>query len=279
MVRGDRDAAVAHHLLEQVLVHRERRRRDAGADVGDVRELEQPLHRPVLAERPVQDREDDVDGAESSRASRPRPGRAASPPDRLGAWHQDVSEASLRAPSGRRGRSRPRRSSYRSGSSAAATERADAREISCSLERPPARMATRRRRAGRQRVVVVVVVGGGGGPGECWPTTIVTVEPCAAWALPAGFCDWTMSSWLASVAVVLLDDLEAGGLERAHRLLRGVADDVRHGDLRRAVRDVELHARALRLRRAGRGALADDLALRCRCCRRTIGFEVEARLR
>ena len=35
--------------------------------------------------------------------------------------------------------------SYRSGSSAAITERADAREISCSLERPPARTATRTR--------------------------------------------------------------------------------------------------------------------------------------
>ena len=64
------------------------------------------------------------------------------------------------APSGRRGRSPISAISYRSGSRAAATERADAREISCSLERPPARMATRRRRAGLTRVVVVV--GGGG---------------------------------------------------------------------------------------------------------------------
>ena len=38
---------------------------------GDVRELEQPLHRPVLAERPVQDRQHDVDRAER----RERPGR------------------------------------------------------------------------------------------------------------------------------------------------------------------------------------------------------------
>ena len=40
---------------------------------GDVRELEQPLHRPVLAERPVQDRQHDVDRAE--RRERPRRGR------------------------------------------------------------------------------------------------------------------------------------------------------------------------------------------------------------
>ena len=53
-VAGDRDAVVAQHRLEEVLVHRERRGGDAGADVGDAGELEQPLHRPVLAERPVQ---------------------------------------------------------------------------------------------------------------------------------------------------------------------------------------------------------------------------------
>ena len=73
VVRGDRDAAVAHDLLEQVLVHRERRGRDARADVGDVGELEQPLHRPVLAERAVQDRQDDVHDAD--RLERPGLGR------------------------------------------------------------------------------------------------------------------------------------------------------------------------------------------------------------
>ena len=64
VVRGHRDAAVAHHLLEQVLVHRERRCRDPGADVRNVGELEQALHGAVLAERAVQDRQDDVDRAE-----------------------------------------------------------------------------------------------------------------------------------------------------------------------------------------------------------------------
>ena len=73
VVARDGDAAVAHHLLEEVLVHRERGGRDARADVRDVRELEQPLHRPVLAERPVQDRQHDVDGSE--RRERPRRGR------------------------------------------------------------------------------------------------------------------------------------------------------------------------------------------------------------
>ena len=70
-----RDAAVAHDLLEQVLVHRERGRRDAGADVGDVGELQQPLHRPVLAERAVQDGKDDVHLAERRRRRARRDGK------------------------------------------------------------------------------------------------------------------------------------------------------------------------------------------------------------
>jgi hypothetical protein len=49
-VARDRDAAVAEDGLEEILVHRERRGGHAGADVGDAGELEQPLHRPVLAE-------------------------------------------------------------------------------------------------------------------------------------------------------------------------------------------------------------------------------------
>ena len=48
-------------------------RRDAGPDVRDARELEQALHRAVLAERAVEDRQDDVDRAE--RGERARLGR------------------------------------------------------------------------------------------------------------------------------------------------------------------------------------------------------------
>ena len=66
-VAGDRDAAVAQHRLEEVLVHAERRGGDAGADVRHAGELEQALDGAVLAERAVQDREDDVDGAERRR--------------------------------------------------------------------------------------------------------------------------------------------------------------------------------------------------------------------
>ena len=60
----DRHALVPHDGLEEVLVHAERRGGHAGADVGDVRELEEALHGAVLAEGPVQDGEDDVDAFE-----------------------------------------------------------------------------------------------------------------------------------------------------------------------------------------------------------------------
>ena len=66
-MRRDRDAGVAQHGLEQILVHAERRAEHAGADVRHAGELEQPLHRAVLAERAVQDRQHDVDGAERGR--------------------------------------------------------------------------------------------------------------------------------------------------------------------------------------------------------------------
>ncbi len=49
-----------HQGLEAHLVHAQRRRRDAAADVGHIQALEQPLHRPVLAVGAVQRREDDI---------------------------------------------------------------------------------------------------------------------------------------------------------------------------------------------------------------------------
>ena len=95
MFSRHRDAVVAQHRLEEVLVHAERRAEHARADVGHACELEQALHRPVLAERPVQHREDDVDVGERRRdllaGQRARPrrssrtsrrSRAASAPER-----------------------------------------------------------------------------------------------------------------------------------------------------------------------------------------------------
>ena len=81
VVLRDGNAAVAHHLLEEVLVHRERRAGDARADVRDAGELEQALHRPVLAERPVQDREHDVDVGDRARDL--LPGQAVAGLERL----------------------------------------------------------------------------------------------------------------------------------------------------------------------------------------------------
>ena len=72
-----RDAARGHQVLEEHLVHAHRRGGHAGAHVGDVERLEHPLHRAVLAERPVQHREGDVD---AEQAARPGAARAARRP-------------------------------------------------------------------------------------------------------------------------------------------------------------------------------------------------------
>ena len=62
--------------LKRSLSIAERRGGHARADVGDAGELEEPLDGAVLAERPVQDGEDDVHLAERLRhAPSPRPGR------------------------------------------------------------------------------------------------------------------------------------------------------------------------------------------------------------
>src|SRR5207247_5307192 len=74
-VAGNGNTTVAQNLLEEVLVHAERRRRDASADVGNPCELQEPLHGAVLAERAVQDRQDDVDGAERRGRVRGRNGQ------------------------------------------------------------------------------------------------------------------------------------------------------------------------------------------------------------
>ncbi len=58
---ADRQAAGREEHLGQRLVHAERGRGDAGADVGHVGELEQALDRAVFAVRSVQHRKDDVE--------------------------------------------------------------------------------------------------------------------------------------------------------------------------------------------------------------------------
>ena len=64
---GPTGARALEDHLHEVLVHARRGGEHAGADVADVRELEQSLDRAVLAERPVQQREHDVDLAQAVR--------------------------------------------------------------------------------------------------------------------------------------------------------------------------------------------------------------------
>ena len=66
-VARDADPAVTENRLEEVLVHTQRRRGDTRADVGHSGELEETLHRAVLPERAVKDRQHDVDLPERGR--------------------------------------------------------------------------------------------------------------------------------------------------------------------------------------------------------------------
>ena len=74
-----RDAGRGHDLLEDDLVHAQRRREHAGAHVGHVEQLEQALDRAVLAERAVQHREHGVGAQQAAaRLQRAAPRRRAS---------------------------------------------------------------------------------------------------------------------------------------------------------------------------------------------------------
>ena len=58
---GLRQSSRRKHQLRDRLVHADRRRKHARADIGDVRKLEQPLDRAVFAVRAMKHREDDVE--------------------------------------------------------------------------------------------------------------------------------------------------------------------------------------------------------------------------
>ena len=59
----NRQAAVSHQTLGDILVHRSRRAEDAGTDIRHACNLGSALDRSILAEGAVQDREHDVDRA------------------------------------------------------------------------------------------------------------------------------------------------------------------------------------------------------------------------
>src|SRR2546423_843808 len=147
--------------------------------------------------------------------------------------------------------------SYLAGSSAASTERAEASEISCSLERPPARSATRRRpltvsSRGRRRVGRRRSAAGLAADGQRHDR-LRRLLRAAGGILAEDEVD------LGRVGHVLVDDLEAES-RRLERLLGGAhvgARDVRHGRGLRALGDREADGRALPGRLARARALAD----------------------
>src|SRR5580765_1243341 len=179
-VPRDGEPAVPQHLLEEVLVHAESRSRDAGADVRDNGELEQSLDGAVLPERAVQDRQHDVDGAESGRGVRRWDGQR---------FRDRAVLAGAELPA------------------AVATDCHRDDVIALGIERLEYR-------AGRgQRDVVLGRAAARqdgdpgarhyGGPGVVGapnlPTAIVTTLPGAAWVPPGGSWVWTIPSWLGSV--------------------------------------------------------------------------------
>ena len=120
------------------------------ADVRQVGQLEQALHRAVLAVRAVQQREHDVDaerrariacdelsapGIRRARTGSPSTGNAAGSASRPASSMRPRLVGEQPAPVGRD--RRPARSRTCSGSSARATATAVTRETSCSADRPP----------------------------------------------------------------------------------------------------------------------------------------------
>ena len=136
------DPAVAEHRLEEVLVHAERGGGDTRADVRETGELEKALYRPVLAERPVQDGEHDVDFGERRARCLVREDRKRLC-DPLG-FAQRGFACYRRAPSAHRARSR-------SASSRSAPDRGQRRPSAPTRRRSRARSSAlpRERRLGR----------------------------------------------------------------------------------------------------------------------------------
>ena len=218
-----------------------------GADVGHAGELEQALDGPVLAERPVQDRQHDVD-----RAERLRRARVGEHRQRLRdvALQQSVTWR-LRAPSGRRGRSR-------SSSSRSARGRAprapSARRRARSRARSSGRPRPRRRGSGRLTAVV----------GRLGRRLEAADDDHDRRALLGVGAALGVLREHAAVEGLVVDDLldhlhlEPRGLELRRRVGLGLARHVR--DLRglRALRHLERDHGALRLLRARGRGLADD---------------------
>ena len=118
-----RDVGGGEHLFEDDLVHAQRGREHARADVGHVEQLQQALERAVLAERAVQDREHGV-GAEQPAAGPQRQLRRRS-------WSTSPPRSIVTGST-----------SWPAAATPSRTAAAEFSETSCSDERPPARTAT-----------------------------------------------------------------------------------------------------------------------------------------
>ena len=144
-MRGLGDAGRREEGLHELLVHGRRRGGHARADVGHRRQLEEPLHRPVLAVGPVQHGEVDVRSrrhlaaGQAPQARRRRSGlpREEDAPSALGRGRGRL----LQPPASRRDR-RARAARRAATGSPSATEAAERTLTSCSPERPPNSSAT-----------------------------------------------------------------------------------------------------------------------------------------
>ena len=208
--------------------------RDAGADVGDVERLEHPLHRPVLAERAVQDRE----------TPRPHPSRPAAgvhahgarPPRRQAPSRADLDPQHLVA-----AREQPSRTAAARGKRDVVLGGAPAGE-----HRHRQRSACRRRSSpvigrgrGRCRRAVVVVRGrrrawassaSSASSSPSTPTVIVTVEPLRAAARRRGSASARPPPALGSLVVPRTDlRREARPPSAAAACASLCAHHVRHG--------------------------------------------------
>ena len=188
-VFDDGQTCLREQALHHVLVHAGGRTENAGADVGDARQFEEPLDRAVFAEGPVQNGEDDIDRFPFVDPGDRAQARAASECPRAGALRRESLRDRRHA-----GGARPRSDCLQASpaASAAASQRpslvmpigttsnflrsialridaAESSETSCSPLRPPKRMPTRSFFA-IGLIVAQMNVQKGDRRGSCFPT-------------------------------------------------------------------------------------------------------------
>ena len=231
-----RHAGRGQHVLEHDLVHAQRRGEHARADVRDVEQLEQALHRAVLAERPVQDGERGV-GAEQPAAGREREREAVGPAPAALALEQH-------------------RDHLVAGRGDAADRRLGRGERDLVLGRAPA--VEDRDPHGRRLVGAGVAARRRASARSKRPIVIVTSPPLGSVSSAAGSCSITSPSSSAdSAGAVLGRHLEARVLERLRRVVLGLRRHVGHRHLGRRLGDDQVDGLALGELRPGRRVLLE----------------------